>query len=177
MKKTAIKNVKDIQSGAIITTEKKHEYVLLRDDAGVPSMYSKDGRFVRLNPDGLCDVKGGHKIAKVSAFLTMPQADQISEALKYLYTGREACAELTVVYEKENAEVKAAKNALLNINSKLAGINSELVDIFRTLENNGQNVEEIINELGVALVCDCCEDDCDDDDDYDDDDDDDEWDD
>ena len=75
--KTAIKTVGDIQSGAIITTEKKHEYVLLRDDAGVPSMYGKDGRFVRLNPDGLCDVKGGHKIAKISAFLTMPQADQM----------------------------------------------------------------------------------------------------
>lgn len=171
MKKTAIKSVKDITSGAIITTEKNHEYVLLRDDAGVPAMYARDGRFVRLNPDGMCDTKGGHKIAKVSAFLTMPQADQISEALKYLYTGRTACATLTTVYEAENEEVKVAKARLKEIDAKLLQVNEDLADIFETLENNGVDIDRLIFENHLKTIsdmaCDC--DDCDDDDeDYDD---------
>ena len=176
MKKTAIKSVKDIASGAIITTEKGHEYVLIRDDAGVPSMYAKDGRFVRLNQDGLCDIKGKHKFAKVSAFLTMPQADQISEAFKYLYTGREACAELTTIYKVENEEVKQAKERLKNVDIMLSRLNTELEDIFTTLEDNGVDVERLIveNHLKSIAEMSCDECDCDDcDEDYDDDDD--EW--
>lgn len=169
MKKTAIKTVKDIQSGAIIKTEKNHEYVLLRDDAGVPSMYSKDGKFVRLNPDGLCDVKGGHKIAKISAFLTMPQADQISEALKYLYTGREACAELSVVYEKENEEVKAAKEDLVNINHHLAEVSQVIANLFNILQENGVDIDETLSEMDCDAIEDFVNDDCDcDDEDWDD---------
>ena len=166
--KTAIKTVKDVQSGAIITTEKGHEYVLLRDDSGNPSMFAKDGRFVRLDTNGLCDVKGNHQIAKISAFLTMPQADQISEALKYLYTGREACAELTTVYEKENAEVKEAKARLNDLADKLKDIASEANDLLNVLEENGSDenyndVSSIIFNLLDAGV----EDDEDYDDDYD----------
>ena len=161
--KTAIKTVKDIQSGAILETKKGHEYVLLRDDAGVPSMYGKDGRWVRLNPDALCDVKGGHEIAKISAFVTMPQADQISEAIKYLYTGRTACAPLTVIHEVENAEVKAAKANIEDITAQMNALGKLLEKNFAVLCANG------INEIEIDLDGMSDDDDDYDEDDYDDD--------
>jgi len=163
MKKTAIKSVSDIASGAILTTKKGHEYILLRDDSGVPSMFGKDGRFVRLNPNGLADVKGGHQIDKVSAFLTMPQADQISEALKYLYTGREACADLTTIFTAENPIVKKAKEDLDNISS-------QMLNTLRTLSENGVDTDELVEDLLNRISSDD-DNDYDDDDDYDEDDD------
>ena len=172
---TAIKSVKDIQSGAIVTTAKGHEYVLLRDDSGNAAMFAKDGRFVRLDQDKLCDVKGKHEITKIGAFLTMPQADQISEALKYMYTGREACAVLTTIYEKENKEVKEATNRLNELTDKLKDIASEARDLLDVLTDNGVTFAEN-NELLSDLIADL-EDDEDYDDDYDDDDYDEDWDD
>ena len=165
--KTANKTVKDVQSGAIITTEKGHEYVLLRDDSGNPSMFAKDGRFVRLDTNGLCDVKGNHQIAKISAFLTMPQADQISEALKYLYTGREACAELTTVYEKENAKVKEAKARLNDLAEKIKDLASEAGDLLDVLDQNDA-LEDTDNVMLLSDLVDTLENvDEDYDDDYD----------
>ena len=56
----------------------------------------------------------------------MPQADQISEAIKYLYTGREACSDLVVVYKAENPEITARKKEIENINSIVSGLLSEI---------------------------------------------------
>ena len=126
MKKSAIKTVKDIMTGSIVRTEKGNEYVVLRDDKGEAFMLSKKGTWVRLNQDALTSAKGTYKIEQVSIFASMPQADQISEAIKYLYTGREACADLVVVYKAENPAITARKKEIENINSIVSGLLSEI---------------------------------------------------
>lgn len=129
MKKSAIKTVKDIMTGSIVRTEKGNEYVVLRDDRGEAFMLSKKGTWVRLNQDALTSAKGTYKIEQVSIFASMPQADQISEAIKYLYTGREACADLVVIYKAENPEITARKQKIEDINSIVSGLLSEIEDL------------------------------------------------
>ena len=108
-----IRNFRDIDAGSIIISKKGKQYIVLTDGEGNKGLFDKNGVWSRVNYDTLTFGKNDSgEVKEVKQFRTLPALDRISEAVKYQWTSRTACAPLTTVYTAEPAEVTAARKAL-----------------------------------------------------------------
>lgn len=104
-----IRTFKDVLPGAIVTSDQGKKYVVLTDDAGNRGLFGANGTWIRPNDGELTFGKNHRKVDKIQDFDTLPVLDRVSEGIKYIYTGRDACAPLTTVYTAEDPRVTAAK--------------------------------------------------------------------
>jgi len=126
----AIKNNKDIPAGAIVTSEKGHQFLVLVDDAGQRGLFTKSGTWHRFDGDSLTFAKGS-KIQTIQAFDTLPPLDAISEGVKLLYTGRASVAPLSTVYTAKSLRVLAAEKAIADARSAIASASQVIADAER----------------------------------------------
>lgn len=134
-----IKRSTDLLGGMIVTSEKGVKYVVISDNAGTNYLFDKEGKMLRFDVnEGLTFHNGTRVIAKVEDFGTLPVGDKISEGIKYMYTGRAACAPLTTVYTSEDPRVTEAKKALKALDDKKAELARQQANLQATINRYGR---------------------------------------
>lgn len=115
-----IKTFKDVLPGAIVTSKQGNKYVVLCDDAGNRGLFTSSGTWIRPNDGELTFGKNHMAVQSIQDFDTLPVLDRVSEGLKYIMTGRHACAPLSTIYTAEDPRVTAAKAEVARLNAEMA---------------------------------------------------------